>query len=214
MLWSSEVHNLSQCCGCCCDGIWHGFIYLLLRMRIVASLQTNRMRARFSRSVDIFARRIIVLRNRSSPSLSTSPDDHVGRHHLGCTPFSSLGHIFSPFMVAVTTPIHRVVTCFILSSSNRIAIFHRCATMPYFPNHFAGISGTIEPNETPHQAAQRELFEETNLIETVEEQGGLFVNVPYASPRTQQKRIIRVYPFVIHVSDNVPLEMRGTEHDA
>jgi 8-oxo-dGTP pyrophosphatase MutT (NUDIX family) len=117
-------------------------------------------------------------------------------------------------MVAVTTPIHRVVTCFILSSSSRIATFHRCATMPSFPNHFAGISGTIEPNETPHQAAQRELFEETNLTETVEEQGGLFVNVPYTSPRTQQKRIIRVYPFVIHVSDNVPLEMRGTEHDA
>eukprot|EP00980_Cylindrotheca_fusiformis_P014746 scaffold4009_cov124-Cylindrotheca_fusiformis.AAC.26 len=116
-------------------------------------------------------------------------------------------------MVAVTTPIHRVATCFILTSSNRIAVFHRCATMPTFPNHFAGVSGTIEANETPHQAAQRELFEETSLTSTVDEHGGLFLDVPHISKRTQQKTIIRVYPFVTHVPDDVSLELRGTEHD-
>ena len=124
--------------------------------------------------------------------------------------------------------IHRVVTCFILShqppSPVRVAIFHRCETMPTFASYWAGISGTIEPNETPHQAAQRELAEETNLIDaTVVEPGGLYVNVPVSPHKT-----IRVYPFVVPYStlDNIPpsdsvdrsfflptLELRGTEHD-
>lgn len=110
--------------------------------------------------------------------------------------------------------IHRVVTCFILSTKDhRLALFHRCATMPSFPNHWAGISGTVEAGESPLEAAQRELQEETNLTYSVESQGGLFVNVPYSSTRTQETRIIRVYPHVVLVPETVELEMRGTEHD-
>lgn len=90
--------------------------------------------------------------------------------------------------------------------------------MPTFPSHWAGISGTIEPNETPYQAAQRELVEETNINQIVNKQGGLFLDVPYVSQRTQEKRIIRVYPFVVHIpydddDDACSLELRGTEHD-
>jgi 8-oxo-dGTP pyrophosphatase MutT (NUDIX family) len=114
-------------------------------------------------------------------------------------------------------PIHRVVTCFILTQQQqqlRIAIFHRCDTMPTFPSFWAGVSGTIEANESPYHAAQRELQEETNLTQIVEEeQGGLYVNVPYVSKRTNQERIIRVYPFVVHVPEDVILKLRGTEHD-
>lgn len=114
-------------------------------------------------------------------------------------------------------PIHRVVTCFILTQQqSRIAIFHRCKTMPTFPNFFAGISGTIEETDkSPFHAAKRELREETNLSQVPTEQGGLYVNVRYVSKRNNEERIIRVYPLVVHVPEDTDkiLELRGTEHD-
>lgn len=82
--------------------------------------------------------------------------------------------------------------------------------------------------ETPYQAARRELIEETNVFTelengVLEEQGGPYLGVPYISPsrrsgtqQTQtQKRIIRVYPFAVHISDDDAnrFERRGTEHD-
>ncbi len=157
---------------------------------------------------------------------------------------SSVDHSVS-IMVSIKTPavtaaatiaIRRVVTCFIVTNpSNRIAIFHRCPTMPSFPSRWAGISGSIEKTqitidgikqyETPYFAARRELMEETNLFSEIqenvhlEEQGGLYLDVPY-TPKSrsgvpQTQRIIRVYPFVVHFSDNDVgrFEMRGTEHD-
>ena len=92
-------------------------------------------------------------------------------------------------MTVLPNNIHRVVTCFLLqrcnsSNSNggvdsnnndnerngnndnivRIGIFHRCDTMPSYPNHWAGISGSIEKDDiSPLDAVQRELQEETNL---------------------------------------------------
>ena len=130
---------------------------------------------------------------------------------------------------ALMKPIQRVVTCFILTKTSnhnpQMAIFHRCSTMPTFPNHWAAISGSIEPNETPYQAVQRELQEETNIYELsqtkevqIDKNGpGLFIDVIYCSPRTQQERIIRVYPFVVYWGDKddrtCKLEMKGTEHD-
>jgi translation initiation factor 2B subunit (eIF-2B alpha/beta/delta family)/8-oxo-dGTP pyrophosphatase MutT (NUDIX family) len=116
----------------------------------------------------------------------------------------------------ITLPIHRVVTCFILTQQqHKIALFHRCESMPTFANYWASISGTIEANESPYQAAQRELLEETNLTtQIVNQDGGLYVNIPYVSKRANdQERIIRVYPFVVTVPEDVPLELRGTEHD-
>ncbi|KAL3944172.1 MAG: hypothetical protein SGBAC_001729 [Bacillariaceae sp.] len=86
--------------------------------------------------------------------------------------------------------------------------------MPSFPNHWAGISGTIEAGETPLQAAERELHEETNMSCESSMESGLFVNVPYVSKRTQETRIIRVYPHVVQIPETVELEMRGTEHDS
>ena len=135
---------------------------------------------------------------------------------------------------AATIAIRRVVTCFIVTNpSNRIAIFHRCATMPSFPSYWAGISGTIEEidvdgrqkYETPYFAARRELMEETNLFSDItanvllEEQGGLYLDVPYTpksrSGRPRSQRLIRVYPFLVHMQDEdvERFEMRGTEHD-
>ena len=122
-----------------------------------------------------------------------------------------------------TTPqIRRVVTTFILTVTNRIpriTLFRRCDTMPTYPSHWAGISGTIEPDETPYQAAQRELGEETNLKNVVvEPRGGLFHDVSYISPHRQSSEppsIIRVYPFVVYISDHEhgTLQLIGTEHD-
>mmetsp|Transcript_33758 Transcript_33758/g.62187 ORF Transcript_33758/g.62187 Transcript_33758/m.62187 type:complete len:260 (+) Transcript_33758:45-824(+) len=48
----------------------------------------------------------------------------------------------------------------------QIALFRRCDTMPTFPNHWAGISGSIEEDDgSPFDAAVRELREETNIGE-------------------------------------------------
>jgi translation initiation factor 2B subunit (eIF-2B alpha/beta/delta family)/8-oxo-dGTP pyrophosphatase MutT (NUDIX family) len=116
-------------------------------------------------------------------------------------------------MVGTNPPIHRVATCFIFTQSERIALFHRCDTMPTFPSLWAAISGTIEANETPYQAAQRELMEETSLTESVKEQGGLYIDVPFVSPSRQKEHVIRVYPFLVQVSDDISLKLRGTEHD-
>jgi translation initiation factor 2B subunit (eIF-2B alpha/beta/delta family)/8-oxo-dGTP pyrophosphatase MutT (NUDIX family) len=129
-----------------------------------------------------------------------------------------LSHHTQAVMRGNNLPIHRVVTCFILTQrQHKIALFHRCESMPTFANHWAGISGTIEANESPRQAAQRELLEETNLTQLVSEDGGLYVNVPHVSKRgvTNQEEciMIRIYPFVVMVPDDVPLKLRGTEHD-
>jgi translation initiation factor 2B subunit (eIF-2B alpha/beta/delta family)/ADP-ribose pyrophosphatase YjhB (NUDIX family) len=87
--------------------------------------------------------------------------------------------------------------------------------MPTFPSHWAACSGSIEPGETPWQAAKRELHEETNLenaqIEP-EVQYGLYVNVP-VQRRDGTNSMYRVYPFVVHLPDNFKLELLGTEHD-
>ena len=98
--------------------------------------------------------------------------------------------------------------------------------MPTFAGFWAGISGTIEANETPFQAMRRELDEETNLIENgsvlVEmtgassNQGGLYVDVKLDSSSSRPPRIIRVYPFVVYLKEPElldRLELRGTEHD-
>ena len=111
--------------------------------------------------------------------------------------------------------IKRVVTCFILSPDEKVAVFQRQATMPTFPSHWAGISGSIEPNETPWQTAQRELLEETNWSTgTVDPMGGLFLDVP-VSDVFPNKKVIRVYPFIARISQNAvtTFDIIGTEHD-
>lgn len=106
----------------------------------------------------------------------------------------------------------------------RIAIFHRCATMPTFPNRYAACSGSMEVGETPWETAQRELSEETNVdymttaaeeaSSILETESGLYVDVDFVSPRSGRTSIIRVYPFVVHVASNLEVSMRGTEHDS
>lgn len=149
-------------------------------------------------------------------------------------------------MIVASSTVKRVVSCFILSSSPshnnnnnnsdrsdsmrdslHIAVFQRKSTMPTFPSHWAGVSGSIEEGEEPHQTAMRELQEETNIdLSTLvppnkncccsfDKAGGLYLDVPF-----QPNRAIRVYPFVVHwhnqeedEDNNVALELRGTEHD-
>jgi translation initiation factor 2B subunit (eIF-2B alpha/beta/delta family)/8-oxo-dGTP pyrophosphatase MutT (NUDIX family) len=142
-------------------------------------------------------------------------------------------------VLATSSKIRRVVSCFLLLD-DKVAVFHRQDTMPTFPSHWAAISGSIEEGETPWEAAQRELCEETNLqeiiasLEAVEQQHGLYVDVPFhgrpkqareSDPGMRQPEehhgkippgsIIRVYPFVVQVGEHVQknLERRGSEHD-
>lgn len=100
----------------------------------------------------------------------------------------------------------------------RIAIFHRCSTMPTFPDRYAACSGSIEFGETPWETALRELQEETNYTSkcrapSTSLEAGLYVDVDFVSPRSGKSSIIRVYPFVMHVLDDYELTLKGTEHD-
>lgn len=117
----------------------------------------------------------------------------------------------------MTTSIKRVVSSFILTGTAtrdglRIAVFHRCDTMPTFSSHWAACSGSIEKGETPFETASRELHEETNLSSSIpNEQYGLYVDVPFRKTE-ERETIIRVYPFTVQLP-SLPLELRGTEHD-
>jgi translation initiation factor 2B subunit (eIF-2B alpha/beta/delta family)/8-oxo-dGTP pyrophosphatase MutT (NUDIX family) len=122
----------------------------------------------------------------------------------------------------IATNIKRVVSTFLLSGDNKVAVFHRVASMPTFPSSWAACSGSIEPGETPWEAARRELYEETNLPpDTVEPNhpGGLYLDVPGTAATTKQSKhgncesIIRVYPFTVNVPPNWELQLKGTEHD-
>jgi translation initiation factor 2B subunit (eIF-2B alpha/beta/delta family)/8-oxo-dGTP pyrophosphatase MutT (NUDIX family) len=97
----------------------------------------------------------------------------------------------------------------------KVAIFRRVDTMPTFASHWAGVSGSIEENERPWEAAKRELHEETNLSHLDPDKlGGLFVDVHFKKSQDRET-IIRVYPFTVKVNDSqcLALELKGTEHD-
>jgi translation initiation factor 2B subunit (eIF-2B alpha/beta/delta family)/8-oxo-dGTP pyrophosphatase MutT (NUDIX family) len=123
-------------------------------------------------------------------------------------------------MIMVATSIKRVVSCFILSGNStretlKIAVFHRCDTMPTFPSHWAACSGSIEEGETPFQTASRELHEETNLLSAIpNKQQGIYVDVHVPFRQTEDREtIIRVYPCTVQLPPGLQLELRGTEHD-
>ena len=113
--------------------------------------------------------------------------------------------------------IKRVVSCFIMTSTQRVAVFHRQSTMPTFPSHWAPCSGSIESGEAPWETATREIAEETNLqVSASALQAGLYVDVPLP-PRKNDlatQRVIRVYPFLVNLpTPDFDLELKGTEHD-
>lgn len=108
---------------------------------------------------------------------------------------SSLYHVKEIMIVSTSNMIRRVVSSFLLFEENKVAIFHRQVTMPTFPGHWAAISGSLEINETPLEAAQRELDEETNLKDILSQINlsismlsfteGLYVDVPYTKHQKQ-----------------------------
>jgi 8-oxo-dGTP pyrophosphatase MutT (NUDIX family) len=109
--------------------------------------------------------------------------------------------------------------------------------MPTFPCHWAAISGSIEPGETPWETCRRKLMEETNLNSEIllaqpDRQPGLYVDVPLTRNNDENNnnnenkkdynenqqshrppRNIRVYPFTVEISESWDLQLRGTEHD-
>lgn len=107
--------------------------------------------------------------------------------------------------------IRRVISCFFLFEERNVAVFHRKSGMPTFPDHWATISGSIEADETPSEAARRELGEETNLIHVLSDMNGsisnlffrqgLYVDVPYADRTESFARISQQIP--INSSDSV-----------
>jgi len=114
----------------------------------------------------------------------------------------------------------RVVSTFLLQQQLdglKLAVFHRCDTMPTFPSHWAVISGSVEDGETPAETAKRELLEETDWYPEnstayeFQTPGGLYVDVQ--DIRAYGSRTIRVYPFMATVTPAATLRLKGTEHD-
>lgn len=66
-----------------------------------------------------------------------------------------------------------VVTCF-LRNRGRILLTRRPDSAPTYPGRWAGVSGLIEPDESPEETAYREIAEETGLDGAVDlvETGG------------------------------------------
>ncbi|KAL9182678.1 hypothetical protein ACHAXT_013330 [Thalassiosira profunda] len=138
----------------------------------------------------------------------------------------------------VSLSIKRVVSVFVLRPKEQgrqlqVALFRRCDTMPTFPGHWAGISGSLEDDDAgPLAAAARELGEETNLKDLFGKysggddgaaslrtclQQGLHVDVEKDRGRGAfGGRVIRVYPFSLTLPSSSlwsGIEMKGTEHD-
>jgi translation initiation factor 2B subunit (eIF-2B alpha/beta/delta family)/8-oxo-dGTP pyrophosphatase MutT (NUDIX family) len=66
-----------------------------------------------------------------------------------------------------------VVTCF-LRNRGQVLLNHRADDAPAYPGRWAGISGCVEPGETPEIAARREIDEETGLTDpTLVRSGGV-----------------------------------------
>jgi 8-oxo-dGTP pyrophosphatase MutT (NUDIX family) len=170
-------------------------------------------------------------------------DDH---HYYNCEEDDTSQNITSNMiskiknMVSVSS-IKRVVSVFILRPKDEnpsnidVAVFRRCPTMPTFANHWAGISGSIEEDDdSPLDAAVRELQEETNVGDVLKNyfanehnneseqlrscmKAGLHLDVPKRDAQAAfGGRIIRVYPFALRLPESSiwsKIEMRGTEHD-
>ena len=119
-----------------------------------------------------------------------------------------------------------------INNDYKIAVFRRCATMPTFPNHWAGVSGSIEDEDSsPLDAAIRELSEETNLEELFQMYMGIRrdtkvddsaqvrfhmkagLHVDLSSNRSGGvfgARIIRVYPFALRLPSTSSIEDSDT----
>ena len=101
--------------------------------------------------------------------------------------------------------IKRVVSCFLLSGPKtrdqlRIVVFHRVATMPTFPNHWAACSGSMEENERPWQTSERELREETGV-----EAGKLKLVGVYSDPKRDPRGHVCSVAFMTRIDHATPL---------
>jgi len=59
--------------------------------------------------------------------------------------------------------VRRVTTSFILNPQQEVLVLKRSEKVHTFQNHWAGVSGSIEQDETPFVCARREILEETAL---------------------------------------------------
>ncbi len=76
-----------------------------------------------------------------------------------------------------------VAIIFIRNSAGDLFVHQRLASKKAFPNKYGiGAGGHVDPGETPHAAAQRELKEETNLETPV----SFICTVEFDEPSFQQ----------------------------
>ena len=100
--------------------------------------------------------------------------------------------------------VKKVVTCF-LEKKGKILLFRRSPKVGTFKGKWAGISGYMEPDETPFQTAIKELAEETKLEQTdisVLNEGEML-----SISDNKNGVVWQVYPFLFHVKTPGKIEM-------
>jgi 8-oxo-dGTP pyrophosphatase MutT (NUDIX family) len=102
----------------------------------------------------------------------------------------------------------RQVVTVIVKKDDRILIMRRSSKVDSFQGYWAGVSGSIQENETPLQAAVRELREETGIKAAESE----FISAERPVMATNGKNVWEVHPFLLNVDDEIV--SLDWEHDA
>jgi ribose 1,5-bisphosphate isomerase len=131
----------------------------------------------------------------------------------------------------VTSMTTDVVTCF-LRNDGQVLLNRRAEGTPAYPGRWAGISGEIEPGESPEEAARREVREETGSedaelvrtggVRSVEDEAGAWnvhpvlfdVGTRELADSKERDAAEWVHPTAIHRRETVPELWRAYERVA
>jgi lipoyl(octanoyl) transferase len=99
------------------------------------------------------------------------------------------------------------------NGDNRVLLLHR---RPERGNFWQPITGSIEPGESPLEAARREMAEETGTAGEPEEIGlvqSFMIESQFLSSRYTAPVIVSEIGFAAHADGHIPIRMDAEEHD-
>jgi len=107
----------------------------------------------------------------------------------------------------------RLIKVIIHNGDHRVLLLHR---KPHRGNFWQPITGTIEPGESPIDAARREIVEETGTPGEPKDIGlvqSFMIESQYLASRYPSPIIVSETGFAAHADPQVPIRMDPTEHD-
>jgi 8-oxo-dGTP diphosphatase len=91
-----------------------------------------------------------------------------------------------------------------LVRDGRVLLVHRHPSRRWYPNCWDLAGGHIEPNESPHQAVERECLEEL----------GVRIHDPQPFPMTTTDPTLKIHAFLVTHWQGEPTNTAPDEHDA